>query len=205
MRPSPHFRRKIDWANDWGLMPAACGCVWMGDWKDSLVSVEERWTADRQYVQPSAQIYTNDYLIFPLAPKHYLHIAPGVTETYKPFFLRALQALRMETPANAARWIGSLRHFTTDTGAPPHAAGILGEAHTKMENWVDGSQVRIAGYHPQLLGSTDEEAEAGFKRRTAGLSSSASRERNASGRSSPRMTVRTASRLHSKAPARAPA
>jgi len=28
-----------------------------------------------------------------------------------------LQALRTETPANAARWVGSLLHFVEDTGS----------------------------------------------------------------------------------------
>jgi hypothetical protein len=118
--------------------------VWMGDRKDSVAS--------------GGAYYANDFLIFPDLPRHYGHLVPEITNTYRPLFLRALEALRTESAANAARWIGSLLHFTTDTGAPPHAAGISGDLHSKMENWIDGTKIRIPGYIPRLLGKTDEEA-----------------------------------------------
>lgn len=72
--------------------------------------------------------------------------------------------------ANAARWIGSLLHFTTDTGSPPHAAGIPGQpVHSKMENWVNAKLIHIPDYQPRLLGNDDAAAEAGFLRRMDGL------------------------------------
>jgi hypothetical protein len=77
--------------------------------------------------------------------------------------------MRTESTHNASRWIGSLLHFTTDTGSPPHAAGFLGPAHSKMENWLDAKLIHIPGYQPQLLGADDASAEAGFLRRMVGL------------------------------------
>ncbi len=140
--------------------------VWLGDWKDLVLEIQESWDrGDKQFSQAAFQIYTNDYLIFPLAPRHFQHDVPDITGTYRPFFLRALQALRTETPPNAARWIGSLLHFTTDSGAPPHAAALKGDLHSKMENWIAGAQINIAGYVPRLLGATDEEALRGFEER----------------------------------------
>ena len=41
--------------------------------------------------------------------------------------------------------------------------------HTKLENWVDAKAIAIDGYHPQLLGKTDDEAAAGFSKRMDGL------------------------------------
>jgi hypothetical protein len=113
--------------------------------------------------------YPDDYLLFPGAPRHYDHLCPEVKATYDPYFRRALQALRTETAPNAARWIGSILHFAEDTGSPPHAAEIRGDVHSKMENWIDGTKIRIDGYRPQLLGETDDAAVAGFLRRMDGL------------------------------------
>lgn len=126
---------------------------WMADWRRTL----------------RADYYPDDYLLFPAAPRHIEHECPAVRASYEPYFRRALQALRTETPPNAARWIGSILHFTEDTGAPPHAAEIKGDIHSKMENWIDGRRVRIDGYVPQLLGETDETATLGFVRRMEGL------------------------------------
>ncbi len=131
--------------------------VWMGDWRQQLL------------VRPDEVFYADDYLLFPKAKTHSQHICPEVTRTYAPFFRRALQALRTESPRNAARWIGSLLHFTTDTGSPPHAAGVLGPVHSKMENWLDARAIHLPGYLPQLLGEDDPSAETGFLARMAGL------------------------------------
>jgi hypothetical protein len=131
--------------------------VWMADWRQQLL------------VRADEVFYSDDYLLFPAATRHYQHICPEVKLTYSPFFRRALQALRTESTRNAARWIGSLLHFTTDTGSPPHAAEILGPVLSKMENWVDAKLIHIPGYQPQLLGADDVEAEAGFLRRMDGL------------------------------------
>ena len=126
------------------------------------------WMADYRrlpFEEPDEAFYADDYLIFPEATTHLDHILPEVRQTFRPYFKRALQALRTETPRNAARWIGSLLHFTEDTGSPPHAAQIRGELHTRMENWVDASLIRIDGYAPQLPGSSDEAALDGFIKR----------------------------------------
>jgi len=131
--------------------------VWMADQRQQLI------------VRADEVFYTDDFLLFPAAPQHFQHICPEVEQTYSPYFRRALQALRTESPRNAARWIGSLLHFTTDTGSPPHAAGFLGPAHSKMENWVGAKLIHIPGYQPQLLGNDDVSAEAGFQRRMEGL------------------------------------
>jgi hypothetical protein len=129
---------------------------------------EHCWMADvrRSF---SDDHYPDDYLIFPAATKHYDHLCPEVKTTYEPYFRRALQALRTENAANAARWVGSILHFTEDTGSPPHAAEIRGDVHSKMENWVDAKKIRIDGYAPQLLGADDDAAVAGFLRRMDGL------------------------------------
>jgi hypothetical protein len=130
---------------------------WMGDMRRSLKREPETW------------FYADDYLLFPGMTTHLDHLCPEVKGTYVPYFRRALQAMRTESPVNAARWIGAILHFTEDTGSPPHAAEIRGEVHSKMENWVDARAIHINGYQPQLLGHTDEEALAGFLQRMDGL------------------------------------
>lgn len=130
------------------------------------------WMADFKrlpFREPDQDFYADDYLLFPQAPTHFDHICPEVKQTYRPYFQRALQALRMESPANAARWVGSLLHFVEDTGSPPHAAEIRGGVHTRMENWVDASRIRLPGYRPQLLGTDDATALDGFLKRMEGL------------------------------------
>ena len=131
--------------------------VWMADWRTQLL------------IRSDEVFYADDYLLFPKAKSHSQHICPEVRQTYAPFFRRALQALRTESPRNAARWVGSLLHFTTDTGSPPHAAGFLGAAHSKMENWLDAKLIQLPGYQPRLLGNDDASAEAGFLSRMDGL------------------------------------
>ncbi len=131
--------------------------VWMADQRQQLL------------VKQDEVFYTDDYLLFPAAARHYDHLCPEVKQTYVPYFRRALQALRTESPRNAARWVGSLLHFTTDTGSPPHAAEIRGPVHSSMENWVQGPLIHIPGYQPRLLGGTDAEAEAAFLTRMDGL------------------------------------
>jgi hypothetical protein len=126
------------------------------------------WLADFKrlpFRDGEQDFYADDYLLFPEVSLHLDHICPEVKRTHAPYFRRALQALRGESPANAARWIGSLLHFTEDTGSPPHAAEIRGGTHSKMENWVDATQIRIAGYRPRLLGEDEASALDGFLRR----------------------------------------
>lgn len=130
---------------------------WLGDYR--------RMPYERQ----GEFFYADDYLLFPGMERHLDHLVPEVKRTYEPYFRRALQALRTETPLNAARWIGSLLHFVEDTGSPPHSAEIRGDVHSKMENWVDAKLIRLPGYRPQLLGDTEEKALAGFLRRMDGL------------------------------------
>jgi len=130
------------------------------------------WMADFRrlpFEEPDEFFYADDYLLFPEVTTHLDHICPEVKQTYRPYFKRAVQALRTESPANAARWIGSLLHFTEDTGSPPHAAEIRGIIHTKMETWVDADQIQIRGYRPQLFGENEAMALAGFLRRMDAL------------------------------------
>lgn len=144
--------------------------VQMADWYNAFVSESEEWTIrDESFGHAFAQFYPNDYLIFPKAPGPFNHAVPGVLGTYCPFFFRALQALRTESPSNAARWVGSLLHFVTDSGSPPHTLDIHGEPHVKMETWVHTSRIDLSGYKPRLLGHTDEEAAQGLIRRMNGL------------------------------------
>lgn len=130
---------------------------WLGDYRRT------------PYERQGEFFYADDYLLFPGMERHLDHLVPEVKRTYEPYFRRALQALRTETPLNAARWIGSLLHFVEDTGSPPHSAEIRGDVHGKMENWVDAKLIHLPGYRPQLLGDTEEKALAGFLRRMDGL------------------------------------
>lgn len=130
---------------------------WLGDYRRT------------PYERQGEFFYADDYLLFPGMERHLDHLVPEVKRTYEPYFRRALQALRTETPLNAARWIGSLLHFVEDTGSPPHSAEIRGDVHGKMENWVDAKLIRLPGYRPQLLGDTEEKALAGFLKRMDGL------------------------------------
>jgi len=126
------------------------------------------WMADYRklpFEEGAELFYADDYLLFPEVITHFDHILPEVKQTYRPYFKRALQALRTENPVNAARWIGSLLHFAEDTGSPPHAAQLRGDVHTKMENWVDAERIAISPYAPALLGRTDEDALNGFNKR----------------------------------------
>lgn len=126
------------------------------------------WMADYKRIpfrEPDQDFYADDYLLFPQVTTHLDHICPEVKKTYRPYFERALQALRTEDSANAARWVGSLLHFVEDTGSPPHAAEIRGDIHTKMENWVKAPLIHIDGYRPRLLGTNDAGAVAGFLKR----------------------------------------
>jgi hypothetical protein len=131
--------------------------VWMADWRQQLL------------IHQDEVFYADDFLLFPAAPRHLQHICPEVEQTYAPYFRRALQALTTESPENAARWIGAILHFTTDTGSPPHAAGFLGPAHSKMENWVDAKSITLTDYQPALFGAEPESALTGFLARMRGL------------------------------------
>jgi len=144
--------------------------VEMGDWMNSLVVIQENWhVTTENFPQTSTEYFGNDYLLFPGAPHFFSHVMPQVHETYGPYFLRALQALRTEDKTNAVRWIGSLLHFVTDSGSPPHTISLLGPNHTKMENWLDASHIDLRDYRPQLLGRDDASAVAGLERRMDGL------------------------------------
>lgn len=144
--------------------------VEMGDWMNSLIMVQENWhVTTEDYPQVESEYFGNDYLLFPAAPNFFNHMMPAVHDTYAPFFLRALQALRTEDQVNAARWMGSLLHFITDSGSPPHTISLAGPNHTKMENWLDASKIDLHQYQPQLLGSTDQQAVEGLRSRMDAL------------------------------------
>lgn len=118
--------------------------------------------------QDLGSFYANDYLLIRQMPSHAQHVMPGVQETFAPYFRRALQALRTETPTNACRQLGPLLHFVEDAGAPPHAKERCPH-HKELENWVRADQIIIADYQPRPLGKTDDEALAGLQQRIAGL------------------------------------
>jgi hypothetical protein len=144
--------------------------VQMGDWNNNFVTVNEQWSIRGETLeQGGLQFFANDYLLFPDMPRTFQHLVPDVKVAYRPYFLRALQAMRTESPDNAARWIGSLLHFVTDTGSPPHAIGVLGDAHTKMENWLDPSLIDLTKYSPRMLGATPQEAVDALQARMDGL------------------------------------
>lgn len=122
------------------------------------------WGGDYQHdVMPD--YYIDDYLLFPSFPRHSSHMLPDVAQAWKPFFRRTLQALRTESPTNAARWLGSFLHFVEDSGSPPHALPTGGVLHTRMENYVLALDIRLNDYRPKLLGTTDDEAAVGIERR----------------------------------------
>lgn len=112
--------------------------------------------------------YANDYLLIRAYPRYTGHTVPETLQMAAPYFRRALQALRTETPVNACRQIGPILHFVEDAGAPPHAYPNCPH-HPELENWVRPDQIVIAGYQPQLLGQTDDEAVAGLMRRMTAL------------------------------------
>lgn len=112
--------------------------------------------------------YADDYLLIPAMPQHISHVMPHVEAAFEPYFRRALQALRTETPTNAARQIGPILHFVEDVGAPPHAKPNCPH-HGELETWVRADLITITGYRPQLLGTNEEEAVAGLKERIKGL------------------------------------
>jgi hypothetical protein len=144
--------------------------VELGDWVNSLIVVQENWhVTTEDFPQKDSEYFGNDYLLFPAAPHTFSHIMPQVHDTYRPYFLRALQALRTEDQENAARWIGSLLHFVTDSGSPAHAIGLVGPNHSKMENWLDAAKLDLHGYQPRLLGENDQEAVTGLIARMDGL------------------------------------
>jgi hypothetical protein len=116
--------------------------------------------------------YANDYVLIRQCPQQcvqYLrHDMPEVQQTFVPYFRRALQALRTETPVNACRQIGPILHYVEDAGAPPHTR-FQHAHHSELECWVREDQIVITGYRPRLLGRTDDEAVAGLLRRLDGL------------------------------------
>lgn len=130
--------------------------------------VDLAWGGDYQG-QVHARYYVNDYLVFPGFPRQSSHVLPQVAETWQPFFHRTLQALRGESPHNAARWLGTFLHFVEDTGSPPHALPTSGVLHTRMENYVTPLALRIPGYQPKLLADNDQAAAVVLKRRLEDL------------------------------------
>ena len=137
--------------NDLGTLST---CSWMPDqtWNDEIIRIG------------NSRCWARDFVFMPGVPS-VGHCYPEVTRAYEPIFRRTVQALRTETPTNALGWLGSLIHLTEDTGAPPHALRNLGPYHGRLENYVDAKQIEIPGYQPRLLGSTEDEALAGYIQR----------------------------------------
>ena len=126
------------------------------------------WGADYQG-DVTATYYVDDYLLFPAYTEHSSHLMPGVSSTWKPYFQRTLQALRGESPQNAARWLGALLHFVQDSGSPPHAFPQTGGLHTRMENYIFNYDVRLEEYQPRELGRSEEAALDALAQRMEGL------------------------------------
>ena len=135
-------------------------------------AAELSWLPDGQegLVERKGEFFNaNDYLLFSGTATHLPHGGKGAIEASGVFFRRALQAYRTETPMNTARWIGALVQFTEDSASPPHAHPTGGELHKKMEGWLDGNKIRIAGYRPKVLGDDEASAVAGIERRVTEL------------------------------------
>ena len=135
---------------------------------DNLAGLARYCLLPDQRGEDLGQFYADDYLLVRSVPRYTSHVMPEVRDAFAPFFRRALQALRTETPVNACRQLGPLVHFTEDSGAPPHAK-VKCPHHKELENWVRAEQITIRGYRPQLLGRTDDEALAGLLRRIDAL------------------------------------
>lgn len=133
-----------------------------GNW-EGLINYS--WLPD-QRDEDLGSFYANDYLFIHEMPYHIGHGtlgAPNVRDAYAPYFRRALQALRTETPENACRQMGPLLHFVQDSGAPPHS--LDSPYHGPMENWSSDRVLSIQGYQPRLLGQTDDSALAALTAR----------------------------------------
>lgn len=124
------------------------------------------WMPDQRDMDLGA-FYADDYLFIRAIPFHVITKDPEVREAYGPFWRRVLQALRTETPVNAARQMGPLLHFVQDAGSPAHTRDT-GPYHPERENWAK-TDANIAGYQPQLLGKNDDAALAALEARLTAL------------------------------------
>lgn len=145
----------------------------MDHWKqvlgaENVAALESYCLLPDQRGQDLGAFYADDYLLIRAVPRHVGHTMPSVQEAFVPYYWRAIQALRTETPANACRQIGPLLHFVEDVGAPPHAKPKCPH-HSELENWVNADLIDIRDYKPRLLGKTDDEALKGLLDRIAGL------------------------------------
>jgi hypothetical protein len=117
--------------------------------------------------------YARDYFCYPgwivPAGSDTGHGYDPKDDSYKMFFNRILQAMQTESRENVIGWTGAMVHLVEDTGAPPHAGHVPWRVHCRMEDWVDLKKLDLAGYKPQLLGETEEEALAGLYKRVGAL------------------------------------
>lgn len=118
--------------------------------------------------------FANDYLLTREVPfLHGYHVPvieePPWNRQISGFAKRALQALRTESPQEAARRVGVLIHFIEDAGATAHAARISPPAHTLLDNTVSLDRIKLPGYEPVLLGKNDEEFIATLQEKIAAL------------------------------------
>ena len=125
--------------------------------------------ARTNYLQDLGAYYANDYVFIrelPAGVKH--HCTPALQVGFEPYFRRALQAMRTETPINALRQLGTLLHLVQDAGSPSHAKEGC-PFHGPLEQWVVKEKIEIDGYRPRLLGKNEEEALVGLQKRMADL------------------------------------
>ncbi|MCX7818286.1 MAG: hypothetical protein N2652_03625 [Kiritimatiellae bacterium] len=121
------------------------------------------WLPDRRRAlgeRAGELFHTDDFLHLPGVPPDVAHTMPVVATTWAPHFQRALDALRMETPRNAARWVGTLLHYVQDSGAPPHAWPR--GPHGPMENWVPADRIAIPDHVPRMLCERETDAPNAF-------------------------------------------
>jgi hypothetical protein len=124
--------------------------------------------------RPWCEFFSNDYLLTRDAPfLHGYHVPvieePEWNRQIAAFARRALQALRTESPVEAARRVGVLLHFCQDAGATAHAARISPPAHTLLDNTVPLERIVLRDNRPQLLGKTDEEFITALQQKIAVL------------------------------------
>jgi hypothetical protein len=126
---------------------------WMGEYRG-----DEPWD-----YYPEDYLYTRFTPRLPADPMNAFDYS-GLVAGY---FERALQALRTETPAEAARHLGACLHFLEDAGSPPHAYWMaeVSAPHRVMEDCLGRTNLTIAGYAPKPLGRNDVLARWGVWQR----------------------------------------
>lgn len=127
------------------------------------------------------KFHANDYLQIKgveVFAQHNLGGSDGATkvpytqrDAFKAYFKKAVRALQMETPANAARRLGAIIHFTEDCGCPQHTNLLMKKAmrNHKSENFFTKEKIAIPNYTPVLFGDNIDAAADGLIKRLEAL------------------------------------